>query len=242
VASSAQTRRASFEGLRRVGLPCGQLTSLARRRRSRPRSRSAVRPRRSSRIGSRRKNNRFRPARPAARLPDTAPARAHAAAKVSRPPDGAPHRPVFRLTQPKQLEAPKKNPKLKGFTDTSWIEGHLVFRRDLIRSRSATSAYVRRAPTQSTARPSSTRFCSDRRPSPTLHSHRLPMDGYFPDATRLRPAQAKALLAAASYPDGVEVGLVVFAPFRVLGEEVDQAVGAQLSHASRRGSKSWRQE
>ena len=43
------------------------------------------------------------------------------------------------------------------------------------------------------------------------------------------PDKAKALLKAAGYPDGVELGLVVFAAIRVLGEEVGQAVAGQLS-------------
>ena len=131
---------------------------------------------------------------------------------------------------PKQLATLKRNPKLKAFTDTSWIEGHLVFRCD---QKPVSDVRVRQA----------CAYAIDRRAivnkvllgQATVADTPLPPGTYGrvtpPTRYTYSPARAQALLKAAGYPDGVEIGLVVFAAIRVLGEEVGQAVAAQLSDA-----------
>jgi peptide/nickel transport system substrate-binding protein len=131
---------------------------------------------------------------------------------------------------PKQLATLKKNPKLRASTDTSWIEGHLVFRTD---QKPVSDARVRQA----------CAYAIDRNAivekvllgQATVANTPLPPGTYGrvtpPTRYSYNPEKAKALLQAAGYPDGVEIGLVVFAAIRVLGEEVGQAVAAQLSDA-----------
>jgi peptide/nickel transport system substrate-binding protein len=129
---------------------------------------------------------------------------------------------------PKQLETLKRDPKLHSFTDTSWIEGHLVFRTD---QEPVNDVRVRQA----------CAYAIDRKAivdkvllgQATVAHTPLPPGTYGrvtpPTRYSYNPDRAKALLSAAGHPDGVDVGLVVFAAIRVLGEEVGQAVAAQLS-------------
>ena len=129
---------------------------------------------------------------------------------------------------PKQLATLKRNPKFKTFTDTSWIEGHLVFRCDQepvsdVRVRQACAyAIDRKAIVNKVLLGQAT--VADSPLPPGTYGRVIPPTRYS-----YNPAKAKALLAAAGHPDGVEIGLVVFAAIRVLGEEVGQAVAAQLS-------------
>lgn len=137
---------------------------------------------------------------------------------------------VFKVP-PKQLQTLEQNSKLaRSSSRPSWIEGHLVFRCD---QKPVSDVRVRRAIAYAIER----KALVDKvfLGQATVANTPLPPGTYGqtnpPTHYPYDPDKAKALLKQAGYPKGIDVGMVVFAGIRVLGEEVGQAIEGQLQAA-----------
>lgn len=136
---------------------------------------------------------------------------------------------VVMKVPPKQAQSLTSGGKASVTTKESWVEGHIIFRCDQaplddVRVRQAVAYAIDREALVTAILRDQAVVAHTPMP-PGTYGEAAPSLRYTRDVEK-----AKALLAEAGATD-VELPLSVFAGIRVLGEEVGQAVSAQLAEA-----------
>lgn len=131
---------------------------------------------------------------------------------------------------PKQLERLGSDSKYQAFTKDSWLEGHLIMKASLkptdnVKVRQAIAYAIDREAIVKSVLLDQAVVATSPMP-PQTYGQVDAATSYSRD-----PEKARALLSEAGFPEGVAIKMAVWAGIRVSGEEVTQAIAAQLEES-----------